>query len=48
MFDLQSPRHTSTLHFSETALAAFQRDKDIMETGALDDVTLAKLGIAPT
>jgi len=34
-------------HFSESALAAFQRDQGIIETGVLDDVTLEKLGIAP-
>jgi hypothetical protein len=34
-------------HFSESALAAFQRDQGIMETSVLDDVTLDKLGIAP-
>jgi tetratricopeptide (TPR) repeat protein len=33
--------------FSETALAAFQRDQGIIETSVLDDVTLEKLGIAP-
>ena len=34
-------------HFSESALAAFQRDQGIMETSVFDDVTLEKLGIAP-
>ncbi|MGH7863707.1 MAG: adenylate/guanylate cyclase domain-containing protein [Candidatus Binataceae bacterium] len=34
--------------FSQHALAAFQRDSGITETSDLDDVTLAKLGIAPT
>ncbi|HEX6121452.1 MAG TPA: adenylate/guanylate cyclase domain-containing protein [Dongiaceae bacterium] len=35
-------------HFSESALAAFQRDQGIAETGALDETTLATLGIAST
>lgn len=34
-------------HFSESALAAFQRDQGIMGTSVFDDVTLEKLGIAP-
>jgi tetratricopeptide (TPR) repeat protein len=33
--------------FTQRALAAFQRDQDITETCDIDDVTLAKLGIAP-
>jgi TolB-like protein/Flp pilus assembly protein TadD len=33
--------------FSHRALAAFQRDQGIAETSDLDDVTLAKLDIAP-
>lgn len=33
--------------FSQRALAAFQHDQGITETCDLDDVTLAKLGIAP-
>lgn len=34
--------------FVQRALVEFQHDQDISESGELDDVTLAKLGIAPT